>query len=249
MPYSKRNNHRKKPSYTRRSRRRTAGRKGRGTTSSTTKKLTLGASTTVQKGYLPFGQMYLCKLPYVFNIIMQADFGIATVFSFRCNSLNDPQLSVGGHQPFQYDQLQTMYRTYFVHGFKYRVTFNNPDQDGMYVGIVIREDTNIANDATGHSFSYIQERRLSFLCPINNTGNQTKTFEGYIALHQIAGLSKVQYKTQIDKRGAAVTANPTDEIYLDLVVVEPAGGTPTLRVTGTLTYYAQLMEYAAPATS
>ncbi len=223
---------------------RRVGRRRRGNTSGSLPSLTLRRPQTVQRGLLPFGTSYLCKLPYVFSVTRTtvAD-AKAQVYQFRTNSLFDPDLTGVGHQPYQFDQLTLMYSRYIVYGLKYSITFNNPNVDGVYCGVLIRNASAAALDPLGKFYDEIQEKRLAHLFPLNNTGSQMRTIKGYISNAQIAGLSKSQYAAEYDNYGALSTQNPLLQILLELILIIPDATIGSLRFSGTLTYYAKLSEY------
>ncbi len=223
---------------------RRVGRKSRGNTSGTLPSLNTRNAQTVQRGLLPFGTSYLCKLPYVFNVVLTtAANDLATSHRFRLGSLFDPDLTGSGHQPYQFDQLTLMYSRYMVYGVKYSITFSNPDVDGVYCGLVIRNSTAVQTDPDGKKFDFIQEKRMAHLLPINNSGSQRRTVKGYISNAQVAGLTKKQYAAEYGNYGSLSTQNPLLVILMHLVTINPGALVSNIRATGTLTYYAKLSEY------
>jgi len=76
--------------------------------------------------------------------------GIAAQYFFRCNSLNDPNATGGGHRVIGFDQIMAMYNHYTVIGSKIKVTFANTDGTHQaLVGISLTDDqiasTNLVN--------------------------------------------------------------------------------------------------------
>jgi len=65
-------------------------------------------------------------LKYVttYNQALGAVSGAATSAQFRANSLFDPDVALGGHQPYGYDQLAAMYQKYVVVSSSCVVTLN-----------------------------------------------------------------------------------------------------------------------------
>jgi len=62
---------------------------------------------------------------------------------FRANSMYDPEVAVGGHQPRGFDQLMTMYDHFTVYGCKITATFVNPvtaSQLPMYAFILVTDN-------------------------------------------------------------------------------------------------------------
>lgn len=69
--------------------------------------------------------------------------GIVAHQQFRANGLRDPNFSIGGHQPYGFDQWMDMYQEFTVIGSKIKATFIAKNQTAIqlaYCGIsVIRE--------------------------------------------------------------------------------------------------------------
>jgi len=69
---------------------------------------------------LPVGmpERYTCKLKYNGLFTLNAPVGTPAVQAFRMNSLQDYDLTGGGHQPTPFDQLASFYKKYFVRSAK-----------------------------------------------------------------------------------------------------------------------------------
>lgn len=74
------------------------------------------------RGWKPFGNTRVAKLTYCDNISLDA--GVDTLASrrFRCNGLWDPDVALGGHQPYGFDQLAAVFNRYLVLGAKITIT-------------------------------------------------------------------------------------------------------------------------------
>ncbi len=150
----------------------------------------------MQRGYLPFGREYVGRLPYSesFAITANGSTGLSAIgYTFR-NSLYDPRVQVGGHQPLQYDTLSTLYGTYSITQIDYEVTFSNPDADGMMVGLRARSSLNSVV-TSGQTIDYLTEMGDSLLRPLNNTGSQVQTFRGSLPVDRVLGVPKSTLRT------------------------------------------------------
>jgi len=147
-----------------------------------------------QTGYLPFGEKYLCRLPYVDNSFITASgtTGVVSTNAYRLNSMFDPLYAVGGNQPLQFDTLAANYERFFVKRASVHITFSNPDYDGVWVGFRVRAATNSVTIA-GQTLNYAQELANTEFHPINNTGSQTSSFSFDVDLPKIFGVTEAQY--------------------------------------------------------
>ncbi len=61
--------------------------------------------TQVQRGVAPFAADFLVRLRYFEQVTVSTTSSVntASVYSFRLNSLYDPNYSGTGHQPYQFD--------------------------------------------------------------------------------------------------------------------------------------------------
>lgn len=106
-------------------RRRTTIRRKRGSRRRTGRmayKRRYGFKKATPRGWKPFGNSRIAKLTYCDTITV--DPGVNTVgqYRFKANGLYDPDVAVGGHQPYGFDQLMNVYNNYTVLGSKITVT-------------------------------------------------------------------------------------------------------------------------------
>lgn len=72
---------------------------------------------------------FRCKLLYTDGVLLATSAGVGfTTYSFRANSLFDPDYTGTGHQPYRYDQLATIYQKYRVVSSKITVNFSTGDK-------------------------------------------------------------------------------------------------------------------------
>lgn len=206
-------------------------------------------TTTVQRGYSPFGNRYVAKLPFCTDLTLQTVVasGYPTIHKFRLNSLFDPDLSGTGHQPRWFDQLKLMYESYRVTGVKVSVNFNDPGEDGLYVGInAYNVDQTAYNSVAGKYLNDIRERRIATVYPLNNTGKQNKTLNVYLPIHSILGMTKLQYQAS-SLTGSTISTNPSEEAILEIFSMAPFISTGIgCSVSVKLTYYCTFYDYQSP---
>jgi len=142
-----------------------------------------------------------------------------------------------------------MYNLYHVYGMKYELTFFDPSDDGIVVGVHFRTDTNTNDAAIGKDIDTLHERKLCQTVPLANTGSQRYTFSGYISMTDLFGITKTELMAQTSLYGANPGSNPAVIGYMEVFALDPAGNSRTVQVTGRLTYYAKLHSYLGPSTS
>lgn len=192
---------------------------------------------TRQFGYLPFGREYIADLPYVENYYISANgtTGLTTLgYIFNGNNAYDPRYDTGGHQPFQYDILASLYERAWVLGAQVELTFSNPSQDGMYVGCRVRAATNSVVTAS-QTLDYIQELADSMISPLNNTGSQTKAFRFRFKNASVFGVSDATYDELTYSH--QTNGSPSAFTVIEPFAVNTVSGTDaTVRVNIKITY-------------
>jgi len=205
--------------------------------------------STVQKGLLPFGMRYFCKLPFVAcGTITTAADALIVIHSFTLNSMFDPNLTGGARQPFQYDQLTPMYNKYTVYGCKYEITFSNPTQNGLHVGVLIRANTNATATASGATIEDVMEQKLVSLRHISSQGSRRQSFRGYVKPSQVFAVAPVVYKVE-ERYSAVVNATPTNTVILEACAVSVGSTATVITFVCKLTMYAMLWDYITPGSS
>lgn len=143
----------------------------------------------------PIPDQYFAKLKYSDQFFLTSTAGI-TSHLFRANSINDPNYTGIGHQPFGYDQLAELYGKQKVYGCKYRFTFQNiSTTHGCDVAIVQKNVTNLSTDMnTVREKPYTQYRSLG---PLNSSFNYC-VLKGYHSAPKVRGVSKEKYRDEDD---------------------------------------------------
>lgn len=172
----------------------------------------------------PFGKKYWCNLRYVENMAISANgtTGLSAIQEqFTLNNVFDPRYSVGGHQPYLYDQISPMYERLWVWGAKVTLEFSNPTHDGMYVGYRVRSTTN-GNGTANRTLDFIQELRDSKCKPVNNTGAQTTKYSFYVSNPKVMGITNIQYNNL--EYSHTVGGSPSVQSLLEPFAVHTVAG-------------------------
>lgn len=142
-------------------------------------------------------------------------------FGFKINSCFDPELPIGGHQPYGFDTLANIYSHYRV----LRVHWNieaGPSSDRMMVGVIVSSQppTAVTNLAT---YSLAAESPLSWSKSLSFSGGTPARFDGSIAINELLGLTVSQMNSD-DTYAAPVTADPPQLAYLTVYCYNPTAG-------------------------
>lgn len=124
---------------------------------------------------------------------------------FRINSIYDPDLTGGGHQPLGHDQFQTLYLRYVVRGMSYVVTFTNQSTtDYADIAIVFHPNTSMASAmSTALESTYC---RRGVVGPETGSRN-VLIMKGYMSVAKIRGISRTKVNNENDYN-ALFGANP-----------------------------------------
>ncbi len=192
-------------------------------------------------------------LPYVEQLTftgatLSAVFGNEN--SFRLNSLYDPDYTGTGHQPYGFDQITPFYARYMVDEVNLRVTFSDPQGDGVYCGVFIKNYLDTAT-LVNASVPQATERPQCWVRPLNNTGSQKIVFEKRIKIWELLGLTKSQYEGAWPSLAAAVTTNPSIAPYFSVAIADVNASSPALTCKATIEmdFYATFFGRIMPAQS
>jgi len=206
-------------------------------------------ATTAQ----PFPMRFDTKLTYGVNVTLTTAGSLSTgvLQRFRLNSCYDPDVTNTGHQPYQYDQLTSIYLNYVVKCAYVDLTFSDPTNDGVWVGWSWHTSS-VSNDDPSSLQLQDYMERPNFVCaPLNNTGAQTVTLRQRIPIPEALGLMGAEYFGDLSTYGAPYNGNPSIVAYLDTFLVDPTANVSTrsVRCTGRIVYDVQFYNYAAPGSS
>lgn len=159
------------------------------------------------------------RLKYNETISITSTMGAMVDYQFRLNSIYDPDLTGGGHQPLGRDQLAGLYNRYRVDKVIATVIFHK-NSESACVGHALCAN----NTATGWSNPWTavteQSNTVWGVDSASTAGSRTRTkLTKVFHLNQIAGVSKQKYKMD-DTYQADVSNNPSEIINLHIINVD-----------------------------
>jgi len=158
---------------------------------------------------------------------------VAAMQVFRANSLFDPDLSGGGHQPLGRDTMASLYDEYFVWKCKITVTFvNYSNAIAPICGI------NINNDATVRSAGdYIENQNTKYLVLAkDDAGPCTGTLSYWVDMIDFTG-------KQLSDLSSAMSTTPSEQVYFSIFGIDTLGTTAIdVNVITRIEYYATFTE-------
>jgi hypothetical protein len=191
------------------------------------------------------------RLPYSDYMTIQTDgtlqrtVGTHTYYS---NNMYDPQIQLGGTQPYQFDQLAQLYQKYTVRYTEVKFTFSNPSADGVWVGYRIRNAGTIST--YNNPLGYIKEMLNTDARPLNNTGSQTTTFTVAFDTMKLLGEFDTSKGNPAYTGSTSGAFNPATWCEIDpwALSVIP-GSDPTVQVLVEICYHARMWERVTVARS
>jgi len=194
-----------------------------------------------------FPQAKYVRLRYVEHVTMDPGADLLVRYSFRANSLYDPNHTGVGHQPAGFDEWMERYNHYTVLGSKMTAQFINPGETHLtpgYAGIILT-----ANETDASSFTSIDnllESRLSTKfrpagLVLGNT-NSTTILKSMFSAKKFFHISKATMVGNTAYSGTS-GSDPTEGAYFSLCYASINGNNPeqiTVRVS--IDYYAVFTE-------
>lgn len=199
----------------------------------------------IQRTLNPFPPMWRGVLTYAFDDVLTCPgSGVNTwqIQAYGMNNLFDPQTSLGGHQPYQFDQLMGIngpYTSYCGMGFSYNVRFADPNADGVYVGVTYSAPGDVYGTPTGQGLAAMVEKGRMNYQTLSNSGSQECSFNGYIDLPSLIGVTADQYYAGGQALYAG-TYNSSPPLRFDFYICacSPAGTQVGVRASGYFRYHA-----------
>lgn len=141
--------------------------------------------------------------------------GVENVWNL--NGLFDPDLSGGTHQPYEFDQMASIYSRNCVLKVEWEFTMlpGASVPDNLCLAILPQGDSTFGGLA-GLALSDVVEKTGAQILPLACTGYPTKQ-RGKVDLATLIGLTKEQYIGQ-DRFNGTSTANPSSPSYLRVAI-------------------------------
>lgn len=134
-------------------------------------------------------------------------------YKYNLNGMYDPNSTGGGHQPYGYDQLATLYNRYRVIKCSYTISGIQSDSPGTNTRLVAVP----SNAAT--TFTTVSEAcetpRAKFIVQ-GAAGSPLKTLHGWSYIPSLMGRSKAEYMAD-DRYQATNGSNPSELAILNIV--------------------------------
>lgn len=161
---------------------------------------------------------YFCKLRYVSNISSSMTVGGYTYHRYQWNSLYKPDYDSPGHQPYYYDQLMAMYKTYRVLACKYKVRMAVSAGATKAVVYFNNENTFFASVETAMESKRVNAKDVAVGFPI--------TLKGYTTVAALWGLPKRTIMSEALFSGTS-GVSPGNLSYLTINLFEDGIGAVT----------------------
>lgn len=172
---------------------------------------------------------YTTRLKYCQTFLLQTQASPLATFgteqSIRLNSLFDPDFSLGGHQPYGYDQLTPFYGRYVVTRALVEILVSDPSSDGIVLGMQVKSATSVHTVANS-TIDEVSERQACVTKWINDSGSQLVSYTMDLPIYQILGFSN-QQQLLADRFncGASTSGNPnsTRSAFLSIALANARG--------------------------
>jgi len=183
-----------------------------------------------------FSDKMFVKLKYVEELNLTDIVGTNIYYSFRGNSLWDPNLTGSGHQPLFFDQYAAIYQRYKVFASKITVLVTNPTSSPC--NMVLQSGT---DNYLGSSYSQILEQPGAKVTrTIPPTNQMTSKMTNFSTTRRACGLSRKEVSEE--NYSALVTGNPNEIWYHNLFFQNAYAIAINVYITVQITYYAQFYD-------
>lgn len=129
-------------------------------------------------------------------------------FTWALNGLYDSLTTVGGHQPYGFDQYcPALYQRYKVYNVTVKIECYDPANDGDVVGAAIIPP-NTTYTITGKTSNDIAEAPFSCSKVINDSGSQKAFMYAKFPMSVLFGSTREQFTSDLDNSTGSSTGNP-----------------------------------------
>jgi len=181
------------------------------------------------------------KVHYDTSYVTSNATGLYTEIQLRGNSLYDPEVTIGGSQPYSFAAWSAFYRKYRVHGSSVRVTAYPTG------GTIIANTTQIillptsnSSDASGVAVDVVTQMPYA-KNSISNAFKGQSTLSSYMSTRKMFGIDKPQFGREVYE--GFVSGDPTTQWYWNILAGPITSGQVTAMVYKVrITYYAELYE-------
>jgi len=147
------------------------------------------------------------KMKYVENNLARAPGIIYDSYSFRANSIYDPNYTGTGNQPSMYDAFSSLYDVYAVWAVKYNVRIVNTTAKDVVFGLLFAEDVEAIESAD-------KIRRSSL---VTCTATPAGTAGASVTLSAYAKMTDIIGRRALDAtRQSGIAGNPADPVFFTI---------------------------------
>lgn len=168
-----------------------------------------------RKGYVPtglagtLGKTRLQRFKYCDKVELNPASLASDTYSFRLNSLFDPDFTGVGHQPIGFDQVMSFYNHYTVLGARMKATFISQAADTSGVAVVGIDITGSSTPTTAINDIYEQAHATTKIMTQSNS-------RGYAVVTKNLSVKKFLGQKNIlseDDNAGSASTNPAETIY------------------------------------
>ncbi len=153
---------------------------------------------------------------------------------FNLNSIYDPNRTGGGHQPYGFDTLITLYNRYRVLKTSWSFEFGPTATNGVYANVVPVNGSLLTPVTTAGTFETSAEVPFARPFMVPNAG-ATVTISGSMALNKLNGCTITEYLGD-DRFEAQIGASPAEVMTIYITTYNPNTATAAHSVMCTLHY-------------
>jgi len=193
----------------------------------------------------PFQQVLYTKLRYTESLILGTNnlTGLSeTPLRWSLTGLFDPNLQVGGHQPYGFDQIAAVYKSYVTYGVRVIITSDCSNssttaQNGTCLAARLACSSTLTLSIVSLNLEDFREKAGCMVWDGEQQGGKLDL--GYMSIADLEGVDKNKVMTD-NVYASAVTANPLLQPEIQLCVSSNTGAGAAL---GALRRYSILIDY------
>lgn len=161
------------------------------------------------------------------NLSAQSGVGAPGTYSYRMNSMYDPDLTSTGHQPYGFDEMMVLYTYYQVLAVRFTFTLisqttSTVDETTHIIGAVGHQDVTAPTWANVEAFIEDPTTRYMWMGPtaaVTNWRQGRRSFTAYFDPAKFLGLNRNNEQLK-----AVFNANPVADAYVSIFNWSPEQG-------------------------
>lgn len=198
-----------------------------------------------------FPENYVCRVRYVEEIILNAAAGFWAFNDFRCNSIYDPNATIGGGTPNGFLQLMEYYDQYCVLGSKIKAQFYPSSATNVTPGYLGIGRFNTTGTPSGEGIVRMLQSRnyhkakgsTGLAYGASNSNAPPQAFHSFSLRKNMAGGAKYAYNDNNYK--GTVSSNPVNQQYYSVMVGSIGGNDPgSVTILVTIDYIVKFFKNA-----